>query len=92
MNLKALSKFSRAIDARLAIKVPMTFMGQMVHLVPTYFTHEQLIDLPLSTIASALRKDLDAINNEYLVRSYATFMARHPDMSSSCTRVLSTND
>ncbi|THX95958.1 hypothetical protein D6D02_05931 [Aureobasidium pullulans] len=81
MNPKASSKFSRAIDARPAVKVPMTFMGQMVHSVPTYFTHEELIDLPLSTIASALRKDLDATNNEYSVRSYATFIARHPDKS-----------
>ncbi|THZ19725.1 hypothetical protein D6C89_07584 [Aureobasidium pullulans] len=79
MNPKASSKFSRAIDARLAVKVPMTFIGQIVHLVPTYFTYKELIDLPLSTIASALRKDLDATNNEYSVRSYATFIARHPN-------------
>ncbi|CAD0085706.1 unnamed protein product [Aureobasidium vineae] len=79
MDPSARTKFSRAIDARSAVKVPTTFMGQMVHSVPTYYTHQELIDLPLSTIASALRKDLDTTNNEYSVRSYATFIARQPD-------------
>ncbi|KAG0646383.1 O-acetyltransferase [Hyphodiscus hymeniophilus] len=71
----ARSKFSRAIDARSAMGVSFEYMGQLVYFAATYFTYQEVIDLPLSTIASAMRKSLNDANNEYSVRSYATFIA-----------------
>lgn len=73
------TKFSRAIDARKAVGVPYTYMGQMVFTVATYKTYGELLDLPLSAVASLLRGDLNEANTEHSARSYATFLASEPD-------------
>lgn len=75
------SKFSRTIDARSAVGVPFSYMGQMVYSSATWLTLKELSELPLSTIASMLRKNLNDANTEYAVRSYATFLAGEPDKS-----------
>lgn len=76
---EAKSKFSRAIDARHAMGVSTEYMGQFVYFSATWLTYRELIDLPLSTIASKMRKNLNDVNNEWSVRSYATFIAGVPD-------------
>lgn len=76
---KAVSKFARAIDARHAMGVSTEYMGQLVYVAATYLSYKELVDLPLSTIASRMRKDLNEVNNEFCVRSYATFIAGVPD-------------
>ncbi|KAL9083511.1 MAG: hypothetical protein Q9165_008492 [Trypethelium subeluteriae] len=76
---RATSKFSRSIDSRGALKVPTSYMGQMVYFAPTWLTHQELVDLPLSAIASHLRRSLNEVNNEHAVRSYATYIAGVPD-------------
>ncbi|KAI4734125.1 hypothetical protein E4T50_15331 [Aureobasidium sp. EXF-12298] len=65
---RATSKFSRTTDPRGVLGVPNLYMGQM-----------ELVDLPLSAVASKLRKNLNDVNNEKSVRSYATYIASVPD-------------
>ena len=79
----ARSKFSRAIDARAAMRVPRGYMGQMIYHAATYLSYGELAsdELTLSAVASRLRVDLNASNNEWAVRSYATFLASVPDKS-----------
>ncbi|KFZ04278.1 hypothetical protein V502_10272 [Pseudogymnoascus sp. VKM F-4520 (FW-2644)] len=76
---QALSKFSRAIDARAVMGVSREYMGQMVYFSATWLTYQELVDLPLSTIASRMRKSMNESNNEFSVRSYATFVSRIQD-------------
>ncbi|KAK4498654.1 hypothetical protein PRZ48_009164 [Zasmidium cellare] len=73
------SKFSRAIDCRAAVNVPATYLGQMVYFAAAWMTLRDLIDQPLSTITSCLRKSLNKANTEYSVRSFATFLSQVPD-------------
>ena len=54
-------------------------MHQMVYFSPTWFTHQELIDLPLSSIATRLRQNLSEANTEHSIRSYATYVAGIPD-------------
>ena len=75
----ASSKFARAIDGRTAMGVSTEYMGQFVYFSATWLTYQELVDLPLSTIASKMRKNLNEVNNEHSVRSYATFIAGVPD-------------
>ncbi|KAI6085888.1 hypothetical protein F4821DRAFT_239817 [Hypoxylon rubiginosum] len=75
------STFTRAIDARTAVGVPFTYLGHLVHFATTRFAMGQLASLPVLTVAQALRRDLNAVNTSWAVRSYATFLAREPDRS-----------
>ncbi|KAH0393085.1 hypothetical protein KCU89_g12782, partial [Aureobasidium melanogenum] len=75
----ATSKFSRTTDPRGVLGVPNFYMGQMVYLSPTWLTCQELVDLPLSAVASKLRKNLNDVNNEKSVRSYATYIASVPN-------------
>ncbi|KAF3766611.1 hypothetical protein M406DRAFT_37368 [Cryphonectria parasitica EP155] len=78
------SKFLRAIDARSAVGQPQGYMGQMIYHAATSFTFGELVDdedLSLSALASRMRVDLNESNNEWAVRSYATFLAGVPDKS-----------
>ena len=77
----AVSKFSRAIDARRAVGVSNEYMGHMVYHAATRMSLKEVQDAPISTIACRLRKDLNDVNNEFSVRSYATFIANEPDKS-----------
>lgn len=71
----AISKFSRAIDTRSALRISMGYMGQMVYQAATRLSLQELAALPLSAIASAMRQDLNEANNEFSIRSYVTFLA-----------------
>ncbi|KAL3426663.1 trichothecene 3-O-acetyltransferase [Phlyctema vagabunda] len=73
------AKFSRAIDARSAVGLTWEYMGQMVYFSSIRLTYQEIIDLPLSTVASRLRKDLNEVNTEHSVRSYATFLSKIKD-------------
>lgn len=77
----AISKFSRAVDARRAMGVPNEYMGHMVCHAATRMSLKELAEAPVSTIACRLRRDLNDVNNEFSVRSYATFIANEPDKS-----------
>ncbi|KAI4161929.1 MAG: hypothetical protein LQ342_004495 [Letrouitia transgressa] len=77
----AVSKFSRAIDTRTALGVPMGYMGQMVYQAATRLSLQELVDLPLSTVASRMRKSLNDANNDHSIRSYVTFLAGVKDKS-----------
>lgn len=83
VNSSAKSKFSRAIDARSAVGAPQGYMGQMVYHAATHLSYGELAEqgqeISLSAIASRMRIDLNASNNEWAVRSYATFIAGIPD-------------
>ncbi|KAL9068814.1 MAG: hypothetical protein Q9161_005901 [Pseudevernia consocians] len=76
-----ISKFSRAIDARRAMGVSSEYMGHMVYHAATRMSLRELEEAPISTVACRLRRDLNDVNNEYSVRSYATFIANEADKS-----------
>ncbi|KAL8716693.1 MAG: hypothetical protein Q9225_006001 [Loekoesia sp. 1 TL-2023] len=78
-NPTMISKFSRAIDARYAMRVPMGYMGQMVYQAATHLSLQELVDLSLSEIAAQMRKNLNEANTEYSIRSYVTFLASVKD-------------
>ncbi|KAH7133935.1 hypothetical protein EDB81DRAFT_845368 [Dactylonectria macrodidyma] len=78
---ETISKFSRAIDGRLAVGIPLNYMGHMVYHAAVRLPLKRLVSSSLATIAQALRQELNAVNNEWTVRSYATFIAREPDKS-----------
>lgn len=79
INASHTSKFTRAIDCRAAVNVPPAYLGMMVYFAASWMTLQDLIDQPLSSIASRLRKDLNKANTEYSVRSFATFLSQVPD-------------
>ncbi|KAF2729910.1 hypothetical protein EJ04DRAFT_568196 [Polyplosphaeria fusca] len=81
LSPNAISKFSRAIDIRPSVGVSPGYLGQMVYQSATRYTFQELIDLPLSTIATRLRFDLDDVNNDFSARSYASFVAGVQDKS-----------
>lgn len=76
------SRMLRAIDSRGVLKVPFDYMGQLVYYSRTFLTLEELGELPLSTIACAIRKNLTNDNTEFSVRSYATYLSTVQDKSS----------
>jgi hypothetical protein len=76
------SRFSRTIDGRTAVGVPFSYMGHLVYHAATRFPLGQVVSAPLSTVSQALRRELNAANTAWAVRSYATFLAREPDKSS----------
>ena len=71
---ETVSKFNRAIDTRPVLNVSPGYLGQMVYISPSRMTFQELVDAPLSTITTRLRKDLDDVNNDFSARSYATFV------------------
>ncbi|KAF2714270.1 hypothetical protein K504DRAFT_488467 [Pleomassaria siparia CBS 279.74] len=77
----AISKFSRAIDIRPSVSVSPRYLGQMVYQLATRLSFQELVDLPLATVATRLRKDLDDVNNDFSSRSYATFVDSVEDKS-----------
>jgi len=74
-------KFGRAIDARMAMGVPSAYMGHMIFHASTWLHLGHVVSSPLSTIAQALRRDLNAVNNAWAVRSFVSFIAREADKS-----------
>lgn len=75
------ARFGRAIDGRGAVGVSKDYMGDLIHNVTTFLTWEELVSLPLSSIAAHLRRELNKANTAYHVRSFATFVAREMDKS-----------
>ena len=75
------SKFSRALDVRRVMQVPKEYMGQMGYNATCRLTFRELEEASLGTIASILRSTVKAVNNEYSVRSWVTFIAKEPDKS-----------
>lgn len=75
------TKFNRAIDGRAALGVLPTYMGHVVCHASTRLTLQKVVTQPLSATAAALRRDLNAANTPWSIRSYATFLAREPDRS-----------
>ncbi|KAK3324853.1 trichothecene biosynthesis acetyltransferase [Apodospora peruviana] len=75
------SRFSRAIDGRGVLGLSPNYMGDVIHNVPAWLTFKELVDWPISKIASHLRKRLNQVNTAYHVRSFATFISKEADKS-----------
>ncbi|KAI1314100.1 transferase family-domain-containing protein [Xylaria venustula] len=75
------SRFGRQIDGRRLAGLPPTYMGAMAYTVTCSMTFGEIIEAPLSTAASRLRKCLRQTSTLYHLRSFATFVAREPDKS-----------
>jgi hypothetical protein len=75
------SKFSRALDARRAMQVPKEYRGQMGYNATCRLTFHELEKASLGQICALLRETVQTVNNEYSVRSWATFIANEPGKS-----------
>ncbi|KAJ5427189.1 trichothecene biosynthesis acetyltransferase [Penicillium sp. CMV-2018d] len=76
------TRFVRAVNARPALGVPREYMGDLVVLAVSHFIADELVQAPLSQVAATMRSDLQAVNHEDYIRSFATFLATEPDRSS----------
>ncbi|KAI0885867.1 uncharacterized protein GGS22DRAFT_162177 [Annulohypoxylon maeteangense] len=76
-----LSKFGRAVNARRAVGLPETYLGQMVVHATTRLPFRDIVAKSVAELASMLRSDLEDARTEWSVRSCATFMAGVPDKS-----------
>ncbi|OBT39048.1 hypothetical protein VE00_10701 [Pseudogymnoascus sp. WSF 3629] len=76
-----MTKMTRIIDARAALGVPITYMGHLTYYAVAQLPMRLVASLPLSSIAQTLRRELNAANTTWAIRSYATFLAREPDKS-----------
>lgn len=76
-----MSKLGRAIDGRMTLGVPLTYMGHMVYHALVRLPLGQVASLPLPQLALVLRRELNQVNTPWAIRSCATFMAREPDCS-----------
>lgn len=74
-------KFTRAIDGRTALGVPSSYIGHMIHHSIVSLTLDEVANSSLNVVASALRRELNATNTSWAIRSYATFIAREKDRS-----------
>ena len=75
------SKFSRALEARRALRIPQEYMGQMGYNATCRLAFKELEHASLGAIASFLRGTAQSVNTEYSVRSWVTFIANEPDKS-----------
>ena len=75
----AISKFTRAADARPALGVPQEYMGNMVTNSFSRLSLKDLDRLPLGSIASFMRKNMKKDVTEYTVRSLVTLINNEPD-------------
>lgn len=75
------SRFSRALDARRAVRIPREYLGQMGYNATCRLTFHDLQTLSLGEVALFMRRAAEKVNTEYSVRSWATFVAREPDKS-----------
>lgn len=78
-----LTKLTRTIDGRGAVGVPLTYMGHLIYFCGTQLSlpMSRVASAPLSTTTQILRRELNAANTNWAVRSFATFIAREPDRS-----------
>ncbi|KAI1205137.1 uncharacterized protein F4807DRAFT_444146 [Annulohypoxylon truncatum] len=76
-----LSKFGRAVNARRAVGLPDTYLGQMVVHATTRLPLGDVVAKSVAELAGMLRRDLEDARTEWSVRSCATFMAGVPDKS-----------
>ncbi|KAF2235732.1 hypothetical protein EV356DRAFT_94821 [Viridothelium virens] len=72
------SKFGRAVDMRPALDIPKTYMGQMIGHAATRLPLQEVAIAPLARLACLLRRDLAEARTAWVLRSYATFVARTP--------------
>lgn len=75
------SRFGRQIDGRRLVGLPPDYMGEMAHNMEAIMTFQELVQAPLSRVASHLRKCLNETNNLYQFRSFASFIAPEPGKS-----------
>ena len=75
------SRFSRALDSRRVLGIPREYLGQMGYNATCRLTFREIQDSSLGQIALFMRREVEKVNNEYSVRSWATFIHREPDKS-----------
>ena len=75
----AISKFTRAADARPALGVPQEYMGNMVTNSFSRLSLRDLERMPLGAIASFMRKNMKRDVTEHTVRSFVTLIHGEPD-------------
>lgn len=81
MPADTVSKISRAIDGRMALGIPASYMGAHVYTAITRLPMGQVASLTLQQTAQLLRREFSQANTAWALRSFATFIARQPDRS-----------
>lgn len=81
MPSDTVSKISRAIDGRMALGIPSSYMGAHVYTAITRLPLNQVTSLTLVQTAQVLRREFSQANTAWALRSFATFIAREPDRS-----------
>ncbi|PWY79154.1 hypothetical protein BO70DRAFT_407595 [Aspergillus heteromorphus CBS 117.55] len=76
-----MSKYTRAIDGRASMGLPAGYLGHLVHHAISQLPLSTVASAPLAEIARTMRRDLQAANTAWALRSYATFLANEPDKS-----------
>ncbi|KAL7625011.1 hypothetical protein AAE478_004225 [Parahypoxylon ruwenzoriense] len=76
-----ISRITRAIDGRGAVGVPFSYIGHLVYQSFAQLPLDRIVSSPLPTITQLLRRELNAANTTWAMRSYATFLAREVDKS-----------
>ncbi|KAF7554211.1 hypothetical protein G7Z17_g3049 [Cylindrodendrum hubeiense] len=81
MSADTESKISRAIDGRMALGIPASYMGCHIYTAITRLPLGQVTSLTLPQTAQVLRREFSQANTAWAIRSVATFIAREPDRS-----------
>jgi hypothetical protein len=79
MPADTVSAVSRAIDGRMALGIPSSYMGSLVCTAITRLPMGKVVSLNLQQTAQLLRRDYAQANTPWAMRSYATFIARERD-------------
>ncbi|KAK3367571.1 transferase family-domain-containing protein [Podospora didyma] len=75
------ARFTRQMDGRALVGLPPDYPGVVSHTAICALPVSTLLEAPLSTVASAMRKALNEANNAHHLRSAATFIANTKDKS-----------
>ncbi|KAJ5715237.1 uncharacterized protein N7483_012418 [Penicillium malachiteum] len=70
------SKCSRAINTRIALGIPSSYIGAQISPCITRLSLAQVIELNITQLAQILRTDLMEAATPWAVRSFATFISR----------------
>lgn len=75
----AITGFSRTLDCRHTLDVPVEYMGNLAIKTYSIMTLDELGNSYLRTVAALLRSDIREIRDRHVLRSLATVLSEEPD-------------
>ncbi|PYI00386.1 hypothetical protein BO78DRAFT_438970 [Aspergillus sclerotiicarbonarius CBS 121057] len=73
------SKLTRALDLRRTLHLSPAYMGHTIRTATLRLPLSEITTLPLSSLCSLLRSQVESLRTPEAVRDYATFLSREPD-------------